>query len=77
MSFDKFRDASVSVLVEHVGIAAKFLVQRAMNEVEQLHPYAADPKLFEMYFFVHLSQLLPPEVPYVRVKAAIYKAAGH
>lgn len=76
MSFDKFRDASVSVLVEHVGIASQFLVQRAIHEVEQIHPYTTDPKLFEMYFFVHLSRLLPPEVPYAHVKAAVYKAIG-
>lgn len=76
MSFDKFRDATAAVLVEHVGIAAKFLVQRAINEVEQIHPYATDPMLYEMYFFVHLSRLLPPEVPYAYVKAAVYKALG-
>jgi hypothetical protein len=73
---DKFRTVAIAQVAEYMGIAAEFVVDDAIVEVAKNPAFAADPELQKMYFFVCLGKLLPPEVPYQKVKEAILKAAG-
>jgi hypothetical protein len=74
MADKKFRAAAITVVAEYMGIGAEFVVDDAFDEVGKNAAFARDPKLAEMYFFVCLGKLLPPEVPYAKVKETILKA---
>ena len=74
MTVEKIRTAAIKVLVEYMGIGAEFVVDDAMDSVKKTITFERDPKFFEMYFFVCLGKLLPPEVPYDKVKEATLKA---
>ena len=74
MTVEKIRAAAIKVLVEYMGIGAEFVVDDAMDMVTKTITFQRDPKFFEMYFFVSLGKLLPPEVPYDKVKEATLKA---
>ncbi len=74
MTVEKIRAAAIKVLVEYMGIGAEFVVEDAMDLVKKTITFERDPKFFEMYFFVSLGKLLPPEVPYDKVKEATLKA---
>ena len=74
MTIEKIRSAAIKVLVEYMGIGAEFVVDDAMDLVTKTITFERDPKFFEMYFFVSLGKLLPPEVPYDKVKEATIKA---
>ncbi len=74
MTVEKIKAAAIKVLVEYMGIGAEFVVDDAMDLVTKTITFERDPKFFEMYFFVSLGKLLPPEVPYDKVKEATLKA---
>jgi hypothetical protein len=74
MTVEKIRAAAIKVLVDYMGIGAEFVVDDAMDLVTKTITFERDPKFFEMYFFVSLGKLLPPEVPYDKVKEATLKA---
>jgi hypothetical protein len=74
MAHEKLTAVAIEVVAEYIGIAAEFVVEDAIVEVEKNPAFAQDPKLYEMYFFVCLGKLLPPEAPYGKVKEAILKA---
>lgn len=74
MTVEKIRTAAIQVLVEYMGIGAEFAVDDAMDEINKTLNFERDPKFFEMYFFVALKKLLPPEVPFAKVKDATLKA---
>jgi hypothetical protein len=74
MTVAKIRAAAIKILVEYMGIGAEFVVDDAMDLVKKTITFERDPKFFEMYFFVCLGKLLPPEVPYDKVKEATLKA---
>jgi hypothetical protein len=74
MTVEKIRAAAIKVLVEYMGIGAEFVVDDAMDLVTKTITFERDPKFFEMYFFVSLGKLLPPEVPFDKVKEATLKA---
>jgi hypothetical protein len=76
MAHEALRAAAVAALTDYMGIAAAFLVDDAFDEVAKSTAFNKDPKLQEMYFFVCLGKLLPPEVPYATLKMAITKAVG-
>ncbi len=76
MQNDKLRTASIAVITEYMGIAAEFVVDDALAEVDKNQAFAKDENLRNMYFFVCLGKLLPPEAPYSMVKEAIVKATG-
>jgi hypothetical protein len=73
MTVEKIRAAAIKVLIEYMGIGAEFVVDDAMDEIKKTITFERDPKFFEMYFFVCLGKLLPPEVPYDKVKDAVTK----
>jgi hypothetical protein len=56
----KLRQAAIDAVAEYMGVAA----------------FAGKDEYQQMYFFVCLGKLLPPEVPYAKVKDAILKATG-
>jgi hypothetical protein len=74
MAHEKLRAAAITAVAEYIGIAAEFVVDDAFEEVDKNTAFARDPRLYEMYFFVCLGKLLPPEAPYSKVKEAIVKA---
>jgi hypothetical protein len=74
MTVEKIRAAAIKVLVDYMGIGAEFVVDDAMDLVTKTITFERDPKFFEMYFFVSLGKLLPPEVPFDKVKEATLKA---
>lgn len=74
MTVEKIRTAAIQVLVEYMGIGAEFAVDDAMDEISKTLNFERDPKFFEMYFFVALKKMLPPEVPFEKVKDEILKA---
>jgi hypothetical protein len=76
MAHEALKAAAVAALAEYVGVAAEFFVEDAFDDVAKNAAFNRDPKLQEMYFFVCLGKLLPPEVPYATLKTAILKAAG-
>jgi hypothetical protein len=73
MTVEKIRAAAIKVLVDYMGIGAEFVVDDAMDSVRKTITFERDPKFFEMYFFVCLGKMLPPEVPYDKVKDAVTK----
>jgi hypothetical protein len=73
---EALRAAAVAALAEYMGVAAEFVVDDAFEDVAKNAAFNKDRKLQEMYFFVCLGKLLPPEVPYATLKTAISKAAG-
>jgi hypothetical protein len=76
MEHEALRAAAIKALTEYMGIAAEFVVDDAFSDLEKNKIFNKDPKLQEMYFFVCLGKLLPPEVPYATLKMAITKAVG-
>jgi hypothetical protein len=76
MAHQALRAAAVAALAEYMGVAAEFVVDDAFEDVTKNEVFNRDPKLQEMYFFVCLGKLLPPEVPYSTLKGAITKAVG-
>jgi hypothetical protein len=76
MANEVLRAAAIAALAEYMGAAAEFVVDDAFDDVAKSAAFNRDPKLQEMYFFVCLGKLLPPEVPYATLKMAITKAAG-
>lgn len=74
MTVVQIRAAAIKVLIEYMGIGAEFVVDDALDGIKKTITFERDPKFFEMYFFVCLGKLLPPEVPYDKVKDAITKA---
>jgi hypothetical protein len=74
MAHEALKAAAVAALAEYMGIAAEFVVDDAFDDVAKNNAFNKDPKLQEMYFFVCLGKLLPPEVPYAKLKIVIVKA---
>jgi hypothetical protein len=72
----KFRQAAIDAVAEYMGVAAEFVVDDAFVEVEKNTAFKGKAEYQQMYFFVCLGKLLPPEVPYAKVKEAILKATG-
>ncbi len=76
MVHEQLRAAATKAVAEYMGIAAEFVVNDALVEMDKNTAFTSDPDLQKMYFFVCLGKLLPPEVPYQRVKDAIFKSIG-
>ena len=74
MTVEKIRASAIEVLIEYMGIGAEFVVDDAMDEVRKMITFERDPKFFEMFFFVSLSKMLPPELPFEKIKTATLKA---
>jgi hypothetical protein len=70
------RQSAITAVAEYMGIAAEFVVDDALADVELNTAFADKPEYQQMYFFVCLGKHLPPEVPYAKVKEAIIKAAN-
>ena len=73
---EKLRQAAIDAVAEYMGVAAEFVVDDAIVEVNKNTAFAGKSEYQDMYFFVCLGKQLPPEVPYARVKEAILKATG-
>lgn len=73
MTVAKIRAAAIKVLIDYMGIGAEFVVDDAMDATNKTITFERDPIFFEMYFFVCLGKMLPPEVPYDKVKNAVTK----
>jgi hypothetical protein len=76
MAHEELRAAAVKAVAEYMGIAAEFVVDDAFVEVAKNTAFAGNPDLEKMYFFVCLGKILPPEVPYQRVKEVVLKSTG-
>lgn len=76
MAHEKLRAVAIDAVKEYMGIAAEFVVDDALAEVAASPAFAGKADLEQMYFFVCLGKMLPPEVPYATVKQAIAKALG-
>lgn len=74
MSIEKIKVAALNVLIDYMGIGAEFLMEDVMDEVRKTPHFERDPKIFEMYFFLALKKVLPPEIPFEKVKNATLKA---
>ncbi len=72
----ELRQAAIKAVAEYMGIAAEFVVDDALLEVEKNTAFAGKAEYQQIYFFVCLGKQLPPEVPYTKVKEAILKATG-
>lgn len=72
----KLRQAAIDAVAEYMGIAAEFVVDDALADVKTNTAFEGKPEYQQMFFFVCLGKLLPPEVPYAKVKEAIMKATG-
>lgn len=72
----QIRKAAIAAVAEYMGVAAEFVVDDALAEVQLNTAFADKPEFQHMYFFVCLGKQLPPEVPYAKVKEAIMKATG-
>lgn len=71
MSTDKLRQVATAVLIDHIGVAAGFVVNKAIANVEKNHTAQSSQAYLETYFFFELNKLLPPEVPAGKVQASI------
>lgn len=72
----ELRKAAIEAVAEYMGIAAEFVVDDALLEVEKNTAFAGKAEYQQIYFFVCLGKQLPPDVPYAKVKEAILKATG-
>jgi hypothetical protein len=73
---ESLRSAAIKVLSEYIGAAAEFVVDDAWDEVGKNAAFLSNPDLQNRFFFVCLNKQLSPDVPYIKVKEAIAKAAG-
>jgi hypothetical protein len=76
MAHEKLRAAAIEAIAEYMGIAAEFVVDDALQEVMASTAFAGKEDMQQMYFFVCMGKLLPPEVPYATVKQRITKSTG-
>lgn len=72
----QLRQAAIDAVAEYMGIAAEFVVDDALAEVDKNPAFAGKAEYQQMYFFVCLGKQLPPEVPYAKVKETIMKITG-
>lgn len=70
----KLRTTAIAAVSEYMGIAAEFVVDDALAEVEQFAAASGNSDNHALHFFAALAKQLPPEVPYAHVKLAILKA---
>ena len=70
----KLREVAITAVAEYMGVAAEFVVDDALQDVQSNASFSGKPDLQQMYFFVALGKQLPPTVPYAKVKEAITKA---
>jgi hypothetical protein len=70
------RQAAIDAVAEHMGVAAEFVVDDALADVEKNTAFAGKVEYQQMYFFVCLGKQLPPGVPYAKIKEVILKATG-
>ncbi len=72
----QLRQAAITAVAEYMGIAAEFVVDDALADVQLNTAFSGKPEYQQMYFFACLGKHLPPDVPYAKVKEAILKATG-
>ena len=72
----KLREVAIQAVAEYMGVAAEFVVDDALHDVDNNKSFSGKPDLQQMYFFVALGKQLPANVPYAKVKEAIMKATG-
>jgi hypothetical protein len=72
----KLRDTAITAVAEYMGVAAEFVVDDALADVEANTAFAGKPEYQQMYFFVALGKQMPNSVPYAKVKEVITKALG-
>ena len=73
---ESLRTQAIEVVAEYMGAAAEFVVDDAWDEVAKNTAFSAMPEQQLRYFFVCLSKQLPPDLPYIKIKETIAKAAG-
>lgn len=72
----QLRQEAIKAVAEYMGVAAEFAVDDAFVELEKNTAFAGKAEYQQMYFFVCLGKQLPADVPYAKVKEAIFKATG-
>jgi hypothetical protein len=75
-ALQRLRLAAISVLREHMGVAAEFAVDDAIADVQKNAAFSASDDLAKRYFFICLTKQLPVGVPFLTIKEQILKAAG-
>ena len=70
----RLRTAAIAAVSEYMGIAAEFVVDDALAEVDQFAAVSKNSDNHALHFFAALAKQLPPEVPYASVKSAILKS---
>lgn len=70
----KLRTAAIAAVSEYMGIAAEFVVDDALAEVERFAAASKNSDNHALHFFASLAKQLPPEVPYASVKNTILNA---
>ena len=72
----KFREVAISVISDYMGVAAEFVVDDAIAATLADKSFSARPDLQHILFFSCLGKQLPPDAPYLAMKAKIAKALG-
>ncbi len=69
------RQKAIAVVADYMGAAAEFVVDDAMGDAAKAAGNLSGEGLAP-FFFAALAKQLPPELPYIKIKEAIAKAAG-
>ncbi|TAG06144.1 MAG: hypothetical protein EAZ43_01265 [Betaproteobacteria bacterium] len=74
MSRAKLEKELTEILRDHLGVAAEFVVEDALAELDSHTEWAAFPKLRDGQFLNILGRHLPPEVPYARLRQQVIES---
>ncbi len=64
---------ATTVLLDYVGVAAQFIVDDAIKEVSNMPSISGKKVLEEVVFYHALASLLPPELPFEKIRSEIAK----
>jgi hypothetical protein len=67
-------NALIRILQDSVGVAAEFVVEDALIELDTHPEWNPHPTLQQSQFLIILGKHLPPEVPYARLRPLVVEA---
>ncbi len=74
MSRAALNTALIGIFQDSLGVAAEFIIEDAMFELDSHPEWNAHPTLKQSQFLIILAKHLPPEVPYARLRPLVAEA---
>jgi hypothetical protein len=74
MSRASLNTALVGIFQNSLGVAAEFIVEDALLELDSHPEWRSHPTLQQSQFLIILEKHLPPEVPFARLRPLVIEA---